>query len=259
MKYRYRLPIPEVSRNLTCFLTALTVLASSCWAHAETITYKSPGSRVELLELYTSEGCSSCPPADRWLSKLVKDPDLWTDFIPLAFHVDYWDYIGWKDRFASPLYSQRQRRYAREQSLRTVYTPGFILNGREWRRKSGKSIKSSSSKNPGYLTMQLTNDKASLHFSPNSNSVKRLNINLALLGFGLSTQVKAGENHGRKLVHEFVVLDWKQARLSRKGNTFTRTLSIPESEIIAERYALVAWVDSIDNQLPLQAVGGWLP
>ena len=75
-------------------------------------TFESNNEQVSLIELYTSEGCSSCPPAERWLSKLADDESLWSHFVPLAFHVDYWDYIGWKDPYASKEYSQRQRRYA---------------------------------------------------------------------------------------------------------------------------------------------------
>ena len=114
-------------------LLTLSLFTYSQFLTAENLSYESSAKRTELLELYTSEGCSSCPPADRWLSKLLQDQALWTAFIPVAFHVDYWDYIGWKDRFARSTYSQRQRRYAREQSLRTVYTPGFILNGKPTR------------------------------------------------------------------------------------------------------------------------------
>ena len=102
-------------------------------AGAQTVHLESPGPRVSLLELYTSEGCSSCPPADRWISTLRDDPRLWHEVVPVAFHVDYWDYIGWKDRFASPVYGNRQRDYARNRHVGTVYTPGFVLAGKEWR------------------------------------------------------------------------------------------------------------------------------
>ena len=226
---------------------------------AENLSYESSARRTELLELYTSEGCSSCPPADRWLSKLLQDQALWMDFIPVAFHVDYWDYIGWKDRFARPTYSQRQRRYAREQSLRTVYTPGFILNGKEWRRSASKISTSKAAGTPGPLKMQVMNNRASLEFRPSEITNKRLGVNLVLLGFGLNTEVKAGENQGRNLPHDFVVLDWKQSRLQKKANIFTQSMELPSSTVKAERYALVAWIDSIDRQQPLQAVGGWLP
>ena len=87
---------------------------------AEGVSYRSGVQQTGLLELYTSEGCSSCPPADRWLSSLKDDDGLWQELIPVAFHVDYWDYLGWRDRFAARDFSQRQRRYAAEQSMRTV-------------------------------------------------------------------------------------------------------------------------------------------
>lgn len=111
----------------------LLLLACSATTYAGDYRFSSGEKQTALLELYTSEGCSSCPPADRWLSSLKSKEGLWEEFIPIALHVDYWDYIGWQDRFASKQYSQRQRQYAREQSLKTVYTPGFVYNGKEWR------------------------------------------------------------------------------------------------------------------------------
>ena len=110
----------------------LTLLIASSPAMGE-IVIKSPETRTNLIELYTSEGCSSCPPADQWLSRLKVHPQLWHQLVPIAFHVDYWDYIGWQDRFAKPEFSERQRLYARQNNLSTVYTPALVLNGTEWR------------------------------------------------------------------------------------------------------------------------------
>jgi hypothetical protein len=87
--------------------------------------------QVAMVELFTSQGCSSCPPADQWMSQLITRDGLWTDYVPLAFHVDDWDDIGWKDPFASPEHSERQRQYADEGGLDFVYTPGFLINGQE--------------------------------------------------------------------------------------------------------------------------------
>jgi hypothetical protein len=98
-------------------------------AHAATCTATSGPARASLLELYTSEGCSSCPPADRWLSQMPPRRDV----VPLAFHVDYWDRLGWKDRFAQAAFSQRQR--ARNRGAGWVYTPQVMLDGAE--RRSG--------------------------------------------------------------------------------------------------------------------------
>lgn len=94
---------------------------------------RSPENRVVLLELYTSEGCSSCPPADQFLSSLktagISDQQL----IPMAFHVTYWDYIGWKDRFGNQQFDKRQREQARNNKLTTIYTPQFVLSGDDYR------------------------------------------------------------------------------------------------------------------------------
>ncbi|NKB37215.1 MAG: DUF1223 domain-containing protein [Gammaproteobacteria bacterium] len=227
---------------------------------AESLTFESGKEKTSLLELYTSEGCSSCPPADRWLSALVDDNKLWQEFIPLAFHVDYWDYIGWKDRFASPSYSKRQRRYAQEQSLRTVYTPGFILNGKKWRKRSVKQLNANNiQKNPGLLKLEVTGNTVSVDFKPDERIGDKLKINLALLGFKLKTSVTAGENSGRTLPHNFVVLELKHSRLELNKYSYQARLKIPESEIYAAQYGLVAWVSGVDKQRPIQATGGWLP
>lgn len=89
--------------------------------------------QTQVIELFTSEGCSSCPPADRWLSSLTDNKSLWKDFIPMAYHVDHWDYIGWKDVFADGKNSKRQRQYYKKGNISSVYTPGIVKAGREWR------------------------------------------------------------------------------------------------------------------------------
>ena len=123
---------------LIVFSLLISTYAAGCLGAS--LSIESPPTQVDLIELYTSEGCSSCPPADRWVSSLQDEPGLWRDFIPLAFHVDYWDYIGWVDRFASPAFTARQYRYAAQQSMRTVYTPGFFNNGKEWRWRSSSHL-----------------------------------------------------------------------------------------------------------------------
>ena len=94
--------------------------------------FESSAEPVQLIELYTSEGCSSCPPADRWLSALERDPGLWEQFVPIAFHVTYWNYLGWSDRFGRAEFDARHRRVAANASA-VVYTPGLFVGGREWR------------------------------------------------------------------------------------------------------------------------------
>src|SRR5713101_6658813 len=113
------------------FALASIVLASAI-ARADQLKFESGEKRVALVELFTSEGCSSCPPAERTLSKLTTHPSLWKTFVPVAFHVNYWDNLGWKDRLASVEFTQRKHTYASGWGSDTVYTPEFVLNGREW-------------------------------------------------------------------------------------------------------------------------------
>jgi hypothetical protein len=101
---------------------------------AAPFSFKSGENQAALVELYTSEGCSSCPPAEAWLSRLKDGPGLWKEFVPVAFHVDYWDYLGWRDKWSAEAFSARQRAYASAWHNDNIYTPGFILNGSEWRR-----------------------------------------------------------------------------------------------------------------------------
>jgi len=119
------------------FITFAFSLLFSLQSQAEAtqvFTAVSPANRVALLELYTSEGCSSCPPADRFMSRVkladISDQQL----IPLSFHVTYWDHIGWKDRFGNPQHDARQRKLARMNNSSVVYTPQFIMNGKDFRR-----------------------------------------------------------------------------------------------------------------------------
>ena len=226
----------------------------------QTASFKSTTAQTGVLELYTSEGCSSCPPADSWLSSLKDEDGLWREFIPLAFHVDYWDYIGWQDRFASPTNSNRQRQYARERSLKTVYTPGFLYNGEEWRGWfSRRFIDLPEGNRPGVLTLDVTDGVASTEFVPQIEIVDDLVLNVALLAFDLSSEVTAGENRGRKLPHDFIVLGVATANFVRDSNTYRSQSQIPTAAIVAPRYGVVAWVSRRGRQAPLQATGGWLP
>src|SRR5437763_14288663 len=100
-------------------------------AAADPVTFESGAKKVQLLELVTSEGCSSCPPAEASFSRLINDARLWREFVPVAFHVDYWDRLGWRDSFASAEWTKRQQIYAQNWKPQSVYTPAFVLNGRE--------------------------------------------------------------------------------------------------------------------------------
>ena len=114
-------------------LAALTSLTQMS-ANAQTCSKVSPAHTIALLELYTSEGCSSCPPADKFVSNLQRSTSLTTDqVVPISLHVDYWDYIGWKDNFANPEFAKRQRDMAALGHARGVYTPQLAINGQDTR------------------------------------------------------------------------------------------------------------------------------
>ncbi len=226
-------------------------------AYAATI-FESGPQRVNVLELYTSEGCSSCPPADRWLSELKEDKRLWKEIIPVGFHVDYWNYIGWSDRFSSESYSDRQRRYARSKGLSTVYTPGFLLNGREWRSFFGlRRLNLDTDTLPGNLTAKVADNNLKVTYHP-SVTITNPVLNIAMLGFDLITEVKAGENRGEQLKHDFTVLGYKTVNMSAEGDTFTLLTQLPDLVTPAHRTGVAIWIHEQGDQTPLQATGGWL-
>lgn len=175
---------------------------------------QSPPHAVALVELYTSEGCSSCPPADRWLSRLLGDGPGADSVVPLAFHVDYWDRLGWKDRFASRRFTERQYRLARQARSRAVYTPGVFLNFAEFRRWGSahfaETVRAINAK-PARADIRLELDAP----SPSQLAIKAAfrgpragQAFVALYENNLATEVKAGENTGATLRHDYVVREW---------------------------------------------------
>ena len=240
-------------------LIATSLIVYAAGSHAQKNHFETTEQQVGLLELYTSEGCSSCPPADVWLSQLKQNKGVWNRFIPIALHVDYWDYIGWDDRFASSDYSARQRQYAKEQSLKAVYTPGFVYNGMEWRRwYTSRKVDFPAGNRPGVMKLDVDGDVATVNFTPTTAAKGKLQVNIALLGFDLETAVKAGENKGRKLPHDFVVLGMTQTLIRPTGESYTTQLSLPKTTEATKTLGVVAWMSGSRNQKPIQAVGGYL-
>ena len=122
---------------------------------SEPKTFESGDTQSSLIELFTSEGCSSCPPAEKWLSALKSSSDLWKKAVPVAFHVDYWDHLGWRDRFAKPEFTSRQHRYAAAWGGDSVYTPSFVVNGKEWRDWFGGNAMPITSTKVGVLRVSV--------------------------------------------------------------------------------------------------------
>jgi hypothetical protein len=213
-----------------------------------------------LLELFTSEGCSSCPSADAWMSRLKSNPDLWKAIVPVVFHVDYWDGLGWPDRFARPEFTQRQRHYALSWNTGAVYTPEFVVNGKEWpgffNREAPPSARS---EKVGILAVALKGEnEAVATFSPENSERGPLKLEVALLGTNLQSDVKRGENSGRKLYHDFVVLHLAKSDMRNQGNRWTGTVLLSTNAETNKSTALAAWIKSAEDAPPIQATGGWL-
>lgn len=244
------------------FFLWLLGLCQTGLGHAETFT--SPVRQATLLELYTSEGCSSCPPADRWLSGFVDDKRLWRELVPVAFHVDYWNYLGWEDRFSRPAFSQRQRNLARQGNVRSVYTPGLVRSGKEWRSWFfSKQLDALLGDKVGVLRVIVdtqTDEKLKVRarFEPSQPVSTPLELNVALLGFDMQTQVRAGENEGKQLRHDFVVLQHVNQQGVGAGQT-TWELTIPQTSQAAPSLGIAAWVSRAGSLSPIQATGGFLP
>src|SRR5579864_1152938 len=115
------------------FAAGALALACAAQAAAPACSAQSPAHTVALIELYTSEGCDSCPPADRWLSSLFAQGFQPDQIVPLALHVDYWDYMGWKDPYAKSDFATRQQKLARMRRPVIIYTPQVLLQGRDFR------------------------------------------------------------------------------------------------------------------------------
>ncbi len=228
--------------------------------------FKSQSSQVSLIELFTSEGCSSCPPAEHWLNSLKTHKNLWDDFVPVAFHVDYWDYIGWKDVYAKPKHTERQRLYALENREPSVYTPGVRAEGKEWRnwrRANLEKLADVERKQVGVLSMNVSADGT---FAANfdlaeGKTLEQLNVKgepyfltVALLGMGISTEVKRGENRGKTLDHDFIVLNSQDYEI----NNSSWQGRLPESKVKASQYAIAAWISSNKSLRPIQVAGGVL-
>jgi hypothetical protein len=232
------------------WIVALVTLIS---AHAET-TFQSGPQRVALLEVYTSEGCSSCPPAESWLSEFKNQARLWKEIVPVAFHVDYWDGLGWKDRFAREEYTSRQRAYSEAWGTSSVYTPGFVYDGAEWKGWFNDSPLPEPGDRPaGKLEVVIRNQTATITFSENSGR-QELEAHLVPMAMDVSSDVRAGENRGRKLAHTFVALDLISKKLDSKNGALT--VELPFNYSAAK--AVAVWVTPVGSAKPVQAAGGYL-
>ena len=163
-----------------------------------------------VVELFTSEGCSSCPPADQLLFRLEQQPVPNADIIVLGEHVDYWDQLGWRDRFSSSRFTDRQSLYANRFGISGPYTPQMVVNGRSEfvgndAAKALSEVAQASKTSKAALRIDLTRDSDRLHVAVTSPDRRPLNVFCAITERDLSTKVGGGENGGRELHHTGVV------------------------------------------------------
>lgn len=199
---------PEFRRSIrTIGLTALAGLTCAAQTQAApTCSARSAATVTPVVELYTSEGCSSCPPADRWLSQIKSGPTV----VALAFHVDYWDRLGWKDRFASAAYTRRQAQTQASSGARFSYTPQVLINGADrpdWLRATVAATGAAAAA----IDVQLTRegDRITAVVAPSPTAPARLAAYWAVTEQGHVSVVKAGENDGATLRHDHVVRDYR--------------------------------------------------
>ena len=225
---------------------------------AAPIVVSSADKQTAVVELYTSEGCSSCPSADRWLSRLIEAPKDELDLLALAFHVDYWDYLGWKDRFSSAAYTHRQRELAANNLQQTIYTPEFFVNGMETRGASNildKIRQANQQPSPLDLKLTVSRDKTSLVLelqSPGDHDITgRIHHRYLVYENNLSTDVKRGENSGEILKHQQVVRYMSEAKSLRGRNQYRIAID-PDWQ--AENIGVAVLVTSPGDRHYLQAL-----
>jgi hypothetical protein len=216
----------------------------------------SDADQVHFIELFSSESCSSCPPADQWVSGLKNNAQLWKSFIPVVFHVDYWNYLDWKDGFSEHEMTQRQIDITNLWPNPSVYTPGVIVDGKEWKEWRSKTLPNLQNKTSIKLSVsEIGEFSYRVVTKLASGTTTGYRIRAALLGFGLESNVTSGENKGKKLMHDFLVLQWQSQGLKADfKNQFT--FKRPNQKY--SKLAVVAWIEAVNNPTALQAVGGYL-
>ncbi|WP_295651637.1 DUF1223 domain-containing protein [uncultured Mucilaginibacter sp.] len=228
-------------------LTALTFSAFRTPRKAKA----APNNGFALVELFTSEGCSSCPPADELVAKIVKEDKNLPVYV-LAYHVDYWNSLGWKDQFSSAEYSSRQRQYAGWLKLESVYTPQIVVNGKTEFVGSNESSLRSAIQNGLQKANndQLTIDNASVNanqltvqYETKASSANR-DLLIAFVQKAGHTDVKRGENGGRVLNHVNIVREMNSISLKQPNGT--ATVKLPQG-YNAQGWEVIGFVQNISN------------
>jgi hypothetical protein len=247
------------SRFANCILVAASLVCLPAAGFAACDAHSGPKTAA-LVELYTSEGCSSCPPADRQLSRLRQVLDPAAEVVPLALHVDYWDYIGWKDSYAQGSFDERQSWLVRANQHQTVYTPQFFVGGtelRSWRgslRDKVRQLNALPAAAGIRIHANLTTGGALALSAEAHAGADPAALYLALTESGLVSKVTRGENGGVTLAHDHVVRAWiGPIRLAGGAARVQREIDLPAAWNRA-RLELVAFVQDERTSGVLQAL-----
>jgi hypothetical protein len=243
---------------------ASSLVFAAAPAPGETCAAKSGPRTAALVELYTSEGCDSCPPADRWLSSTFPAEGSGAKAIALAFHVDYWDRLGWKDRFAAPAWTERQYAMAHANRSRLVYTPQILLQGHDfsdWRGQGSGAALAAIAAKPARAQIAVEarpqRDKIVVKASasvPASGDRKNTALFVALADSRLVSDVKAGENAGVRLTHDHVVRALRGGIAVGAGGEAAADVTFPVPAESGSAPTVVAFVQNTDTGDVLQAL-----
>jgi len=244
---------PAFNAIAAALLAALSTVSSLSLA-ADSVCQSRAMAAPRVIDLYTSEGCSSCPPADKWLSSLKNDKT-YEGAVIQSFHVSYWDDLGWVDRFAKPEFNARQRQIAAWQRSRSVYTPQIVNNGSDAPLRSlfGFGSKPAAPKSPAAFNVVVAgeaNNSFRAEVTP-ANTYEAWAAYWTVTEDGHSTKVRAGENRGESLRHDFVVRQYVTVPTQR-GSAKLRFDAGPADPAHPRRVNFVVF--SPETGKPIQAV-----
>lgn len=227
------------------FLTASAILFSLFpGGNEELILHQPENQNAVVVELFTSQGCSSCPSADRLLSEFIdQSSDRELPIYGLSFHVDYWNRLGWKDPFSTKEFTERQYAYAKKMGNRGVYTPQMVVNGRtefvgSSKREASSAIGTELARTQAIQVKvtEITKVKNTIELSYSvDQALKGSVVNIAVVERDISTEVTRGENRGRKLEHDNVVRVFEQKAISKEGKiklNLPKNLDLGKSSLI---------------------------
>jgi hypothetical protein len=242
----------------------IAFLAARAFLHsAPSSILTGPAKGFAVVELFTSEGCSSCPPADQLVARIQQEDQDQPVYI-LAFHVDYWDRLGWKDAFSDKRYTQRQNRYASWLNLQSIYTPQIVVNGRKEFVGSQEStlrsaINNSLQQTPAaqLILSDVRVEQGMVHYHYDiKNAAAKSSLIIALVQRSATTDVKAGENSGRTLSHVQIVRNLSAIELGTGANG-SGELTLPPGAAGGEE--LIAFVQNDENGQIVAATSSALP